>query len=155
MPFTYVTLYNPDSLDNNLCDKRILAITNLETENKTNKPRKNVLYLLNCAYRLGRLKRQQTSDGLRFLHRSYMRTKQNGGLLLREKQARQLSTCLSKPLTAQRCSHGWPSNHEPWNHWTIERKISNRSRIWSAAGWCPAAISLLCLRKHYVSITTR
>ena len=40
MPFTYVTLYNPDSLDNNLCDKRILAITNLETENKTNKPKK-------------------------------------------------------------------------------------------------------------------
>ena len=28
--FTYVT-YNPDSRDNNLCDKRILAITNLET----------------------------------------------------------------------------------------------------------------------------
>ena len=80
--------YNPYSLDNNRCDKRILAITNLETENKTNKPRKNVLYLLNCAYRLGRLKRQQTSDGLRFLHRSYMRTKQNGGLLLREKQVR-------------------------------------------------------------------
>ena len=45
MPFTYVTLYNPDSLDNNLCDKRILAITNLETENKTNKPKKkNLLY---------------------------------------------------------------------------------------------------------------
>ena len=30
MPFTYVT-YNPDYRDNNLCDKRILAITNLET----------------------------------------------------------------------------------------------------------------------------
>ena len=43
MPFTYVTLYNPDSLDNNLCDKRILAITNLETDNKTNKPRKTML----------------------------------------------------------------------------------------------------------------
>ena len=40
MPFTYVTLYNPDSLGNNL----ILAITNFETENKTNKPKKNVLY---------------------------------------------------------------------------------------------------------------
>ena len=98
--FTYLTLYNPDSLDNNRCDKRILAITNLETENKTNKPRKNVLYLLNCAYRLGRLKRQQTFDGLRFLHRSYMRTKQNGGLLLREKQARQLSTRLNRNCTA-------------------------------------------------------
>ena len=35
-----VKQYNPDSLDNNLCDKRILAITNLETENKTNKPKK-------------------------------------------------------------------------------------------------------------------
>ena len=34
MPFTYVTLYNP---------QRILAITNLETENKTNKPRKTML----------------------------------------------------------------------------------------------------------------
>ena len=30
MPLTYVT-YNPDTRDNNLCDKRILAITNLET----------------------------------------------------------------------------------------------------------------------------
>ena len=42
MPLTYVTLYNPDSLDNNLCDKRILAITNLKTENKTNKPQKKM-----------------------------------------------------------------------------------------------------------------
>ena len=105
--FTYLTLYNPDSLDNNRCDKRILAITNLETENKTNKPRKNVLYLLNCAYRLGRLKRQQTSDGLRFLHRSYMRTKQNGGLLLREKQARQLSTRLNRNCTALQSQIDW------------------------------------------------
>ena len=87
MPFTYVTWYNLDSLDNNLCDKRILAITNLETKNKINKPKKksSVQYFLNCSYRLGRLKRQQTFDGLWFLHRSYMRTKQNGGLLLREK----------------------------------------------------------------------
>ena len=82
------------------------------------------------------LSRQQASDKLRFLHRSYMRAKQNGGLLLREKQARQLSTCLSKPLTAQRCSHRLI---EPSNHGTFERKISNRSRIWSAAGWCSAA----------------
>jgi len=37
--------------------------------------------------------------------RGHTRAKQNGGLLLREKQARQLSTCLSKPLTEQRCSH--------------------------------------------------
>ena len=37
----------------------------------------------------------------RTMHRSYMRAKENGGLLLREKQARQLS----EPLTAQRCSH--------------------------------------------------
>ena len=43
-PFTYVTLYNPDSLDKNLCDKRIFAITNIETKNKTNKPIKNVPY---------------------------------------------------------------------------------------------------------------
>ena len=42
MPFTYVTLYNPDSRDKILCDKRILAITNLETENKTNKPKKKI-----------------------------------------------------------------------------------------------------------------
>ena len=27
------------------------------------------------------------------------------------------------------------------NHGTIEPKMSNRSRIWSAAGWCPAAIN--------------
>ena len=58
--------------------------------------------------------------------------------LLREKQARRLSTCLSKPLTEQRCSHRLI---ERSNHGTIERKISNRSRIWSAAGWCPAAIN--------------
>ena len=78
-----------------------------------------------------RPKRQQTSDELRFPHRSYVRVKQNGGLLPREKQARKLSSCLSKPLTAQRCSHRLI---EPSNHGTIERKISNRSRIWSAAG---------------------
>ena len=42
MPFSYVT-YNPDSRDNNLCDKRILAITNLETWIKKIN-RKNVLY---------------------------------------------------------------------------------------------------------------
>ena len=75
--------------------------------------------MFNCSYRLGRLKRQQASDKLRFLHRSFMRAKQNGGLLLTEKQERQLS----KPLTAQRCSHRPPSNHgtmEPWNHGTIE-----------------------------------
>ena len=64
-----------------------------------------------------------------------MRTKQIGGLLLREKQARQLSTRLKKPLTAQRRSHRLI---ESSNHWT--RNFSNRSRIWSAAGWCPAAI---------------
>ena len=121
MPFTYVT-YNPGSRDNNLCDKRILAITNLKTQNKKkNKPKKcSVEYFLNCSYRLGRLKRQQTSDKLRFLHRSYMRAKQNGGLLLREKQARQLSTCLSKPLTAKRCSHRLTI--EPWNHGTKNLK---------------------------------
>ena len=113
MPFTYVP-YNPDSRDNNLCDKRILATTNLETWIKKNKPKKcSVQYVLNCSYRLGRLKRQQASEKLRFLHRSYMRAKQNGGLL-REKQARQLS----KPLTAQRCSHRWrpnPGTMEPSN----------------------------------------
>ena len=52
-----------------------------------------------------RPKRQQTSDELRFPHRSYIRAKQYGGLLRREKQARQLSSCLTKPLTEQRCSH--------------------------------------------------
>ena len=63
------------------------------------------------------LKRQQISDKLRFLHRSYMRAKQNGRLLLREKQARQLSTCLSKPLTVQCCSHRLIElrNKEPLN----------------------------------------
>ena len=58
--------------------------------------------------------RRHASDKLRFLHRSLMRAKQNGGLLVREKQARQLS----KPQTAQRCSHRWPSKHgtiEPSN----------------------------------------
>ena len=32
--------------------------------------------------------------------------------------------------------------NKPWNHRTIEpsnQKISNGSRIWSAASWCPAA----------------
>ena len=42
MSFTYVT-YNPDYWDNNLCDKRILAITNLETWIKKIN-RKNVPY---------------------------------------------------------------------------------------------------------------
>jgi len=80
----------------------------------------SVQYFLNCSYRLGRLKRQQTSDKLRFLHRSYTRAKQNGRLLLREKQARQLSTCLSKPLTAKHCSHRLTI--EPWNHGTKNLK---------------------------------
>ena len=53
--FTYVT-YNPDSRDNNLCDKRILAITNLELKNEPKKC--SLQYFLNCSYRLGRLKRQ-------------------------------------------------------------------------------------------------
>ena len=93
----------------------------LETQNKKNKPKKcSVQYFLNCSYRLGRLKRQQTSDKLRFLHRSYMRAKQNGGLLLREKQARQLSTCWSKLLTAKRYSHRLTI--EPWNHGTKNLK---------------------------------
>ena len=69
-----------------------------------------------------------------------MRAKQNGGLLLRKKQAPQLSTCLSKPLTAQRYSRRWTI--EPWNHRTIERKISNRTRMWSAAGWFIRFISI-------------
>ena len=38
--------------------------------------------------------------------------------------------------TALQSQIDWTSNHG-----TIERKISNRSRIWSAAGWCPAAIN--------------
>ena len=105
MPFTCVTLYNPDSQDNNLCDKRILAITNLEIKQINRKK-------MFCAI-------QQTSDGLLFLHRSYMRANQNGGLLLRENQARQLSTRLNKPLTAQRRSHRLI---EPSNHWTKNLK---------------------------------
>ena len=62
------------------------------------------------------------------------------GLLLREKQARQLSTCLSKPLTAQRCSHRWPWNHgtmEPLNHWTIE-PLNEKSQIAQEYGLLPA-----------------
>ena len=111
--------------------KRILAITNLETWIKKNKPKKcSVQYVLNCSYRLGRLKRQQASDKLRFLHRSYMRAKQNGGLLLREKQARQLSTC----MTEQRCSHRWTI--EPWNHWIME-PLNEKSQIDQECGLLP------------------
>ena len=47
-------------------------------------------------------------------------TKQNGGLLLRETHARQLRTCLNKPLTAQRCSH------RLIEHRTIEPKLLYR-----------------------------
>ena len=59
-----------------------------------------VVNINGSAGKLQVVKRQQTSDGLQFLHRSYMRTKQNGGLLLREKQARQLSTRLNRNCTA-------------------------------------------------------
>ena len=58
MPFsasTYIT-YNSDSRDNNLCDKRILAITNLEYKDKPKKC--SVQYFLKSSYRLDRLKRQ-------------------------------------------------------------------------------------------------
>ena len=117
----YVT-YNPDYRDIKQSDKTILAITNLETWIKKNKPKKcSVQYVLSCSHRLGRLKRQQASDKLRFLHRSYMRGKQSGWFLLRENQARQLS----KPLTALRCSYRWPSNHgtmEPSNRRTKNLK---------------------------------
>ena len=71
------------------------------------------------------------NDKLRFLHRSYMRAKQNGGLLLREKQARQLSTCLSKPLTAQRCSH------RLIEHRTME-PLNEKSQIAQEYGLLPA-----------------
>ena len=137
MPFTCVTLYNPDSQDNNLCDKRILAITNLEIKQINRKK-------MFCAI-------QQTSDGLLFLHRSYMRANQNGGLLLRENQARQLSTRLNKPLTAQRRSHRLI---EPSNHWTKNLKSlknmvccrlmpgSNNSQtaVYGEAEYCNATI---------------
>ena len=62
-----------------------------------------------------------------------MRAKQNGGLLLREKQARQLSTCLSKPLTAQRCSHKWTI--EPWNYGMKNLKsLNNMVCCWLMPG---------------------
>ena len=60
-----------------------------------------------------------------------MRAKQNGGLLLREKQARQLSTCLSKPLTAQRCSH------RLIEHRTME-PLNEKSQIAQEYGLLPA-----------------
>ena len=63
-----------------------------------------------------------------------MRAKQNGGLLLREKQARQLSTCLSKPLTAQCCSHRMI---EQSNNRTIE-PLNEKSQIAHEYGLLPA-----------------
>ena len=60
-----------------------------------------------------------------------MRAKQNGGLLLRDKQARQLSTCLSKPLTAQRCSH------RLIEHRTME-PLNEKSQIAQEYGLLPA-----------------
>ena len=79
---------------------------------------------------LGRLKRQQTSDGLRFLHRSCIRTKRNGGLLLREKQVWQLSTRLNKPLTAQRRGHRLI---ETSNHCTKNLKSLKNMVCWQAS----------------------
>ena len=80
-------------------------------------------------------KRQQASDKLRFLHKSYMRANQNGGLLLREKQARQLSTCLSKPLTVTMTAV--TMTMEPWNHGTIE-PLNEKSQIAQEYGLLPA-----------------
>ena len=48
--FTYVT-YNPDSRDNNLCDKRILAITNLELKNEPKKMFPTILLELFLPFR--------------------------------------------------------------------------------------------------------
>ena len=73
MPFTYLT-YNLDSRDNNLCDKRVVY---LKPRIKKNKPRKKMFstILLELFLPFGPLKRQQTSDGLRFLaHWSYLNT---------------------------------------------------------------------------------
>ena len=52
---------------------------------------------------------------------AHTRTKQNGRLLLRDKEARQSTAVkhLLKPLTAQRCSHRL-------NHWTIEPLDQNQ-----------------------------
>ena len=69
MPFTYVT-YNPDSRDNNLCDKRILTITNLETLKK--KMFHTILLELFLLFRP--FKKTANIHGLRFLHRSYLNT---------------------------------------------------------------------------------
>ena len=56
-----------------------------------------------------------------------MRTKQNGGLLRREKQARQLSNCSLVTLLI-----------EPWNHWTIEpsNHRTKKSQIAQEYGCC-------------------
>ena len=91
---------------------------------------------------LDRLKREKTSHGQRFLHRSYMRTKQNSGLLPREKQARQLSTCLNKPLTAQRCSSQID--------WTIEPLNQNSQTAHQEYGLLPANVwqQLLAMNKN-------
>ena len=70
---------------------------------------------------------RQTTISAQILHESNTKWR----VAPKRKKARQLSTCLGKPLTAQRCSHRLI---EPSNHGTIERKISNRARIWSAAG---------------------
>ena len=67
---------------------------------------------MNCSYRLGRLKRQQASDKLRFLHRSYLRAKQNGGFAPKRKTgaaAKQTAAVTDDQRTI-----------EPSNHRTIE-----------------------------------
>ena len=67
--------------------------------------------------------------------KSYMQAKQNGGLLLREKQAQQLSTCSSKLLTAKRCSHRLTI--QPWNHGTMEPS-NQKSQMDQEYGLLPA-----------------
>ena len=60
-----------------------------------------------------------------------MGAKQNCAFLLREKQVQQLSTCVSKPLTAQRCSH------RLIEHRTME-PLNEKSQIAQEYGLLPA-----------------
>ena len=123
--YTPITTYNPDFRDNNLCDKKysLQLILKPSIKKKNEKMSRTIVLELFLPFRLFKKTAniRCTTTSAQILNSHENKTK--WGIALKRKTG-----AAAKHLLI-----------EPWNHWTIEPKISNRSRIWSAAGWCPAA----------------
>ena len=123
----------------------ILAITNLETELK----KCSVQYFLNCSYRLGRLKRQQTSEGLRFLHRSYINIGKYVGTKKKWRVAHERKTgATAKHLLKQTADC---TALQSQIYWTIE-PLSQKSQIAQKYGLLPADARQQSRKIHFLGL---